>query len=154
MTQVARLRKYKWRLYADNDVEREIVDHLRASGMDVLWISEDPRLRRQTDDEFHYEKARQLRRYLLTRDQDFWDDHKHPLAASPGVLILAATALDVAKYLPILIQKLMDANNPLSEPIRLDGMKVRMASEGFAIKGIDHDTQQVSVDSFLWKELF
>jgi len=145
--------KYKWRIYADNDIEREIVDHLRGSNMDVLWISEDPRLRRQQDDRFHYQKARQLRRYLLTRDQGFWDDRKHPLAASPGVLIISSAEIDVAKFLPVVLQKLMDANNPLGEPITLASLKVRMGSESFSIKGIDQETQTATTDTYNWDDL-
>lgn len=145
--------KYKWRLYVDNDVEQEIVDHLRRSRMDVLWISEHLQLRRQQDDSFHYQKAKQLGRYLLTRDQDFWDDRKHPLAASPGVLIISSNELDVAKFLPVVLQKVIDASNPLSKPITLDGTKVRMGSEGFTIKGIDQDTQQAFTEIFKWKDL-
>jgi predicted nuclease of predicted toxin-antitoxin system len=146
--------KYKWRLYADNDIEREIIDQLRRSGMDVLWISEDPQLRRQQDDRFHYQKAKQLKRYLLTRDNDFWDDRKHSLVASPGVLIVPATETDVAKLLHIVFRKLIDDANPLGEALILDGIKVRMGSKGFVIKGVDHDTQRVTVDTLPWKELF
>ena len=61
--------KYKWRLYADNNIEREIVEHLRYSDMDVLWIAEVPDLRKQQDDTFHYQKARELGRYLLTNQR-------------------------------------------------------------------------------------
>ena len=145
--------KYKWRLYADNDVEREIVDHLRRSTMDVLWVAEDPELRRQQDDRFHYQKAKQLGRYLLTKDQDFWDDRKHPLAASPGVLIISANDIDVAKYLPVVLQKVIDSVNPLAEALTLEGIKIRMGSDSFAIKGIDHDTQKVTTTAFKWEEI-
>ncbi len=145
--------KYKWRIYADNDIEREIVDHLRGSNMDVLWISEDPKLRRQEEDRFHYQKARQLGRYLLTRDQGFWDDRKHPLAVSPGVLIISSAEMGVAKFLPVVLQKLMDANNPLGEPVTLEGIKVRMGSESFSIKYIDQETQRVTTDTFKWEDL-
>jgi hypothetical protein len=121
--------------------------------MDVLWISEDPKLKRQQDDNFHYQKAKQLHRYLLTRDQDFWDDRKHSLAASPGMLIISSVSMDVAKYLPIVLRKLVDATNPLAEPLTLEGLKVKMGSESFSIKGIDKDTQRVTTDTFKWGEL-
>ena len=145
--------RYKWRIYADNDIERDIVEHLRRSGMDVLWISEEPKLRRQQDDRFHYRKAKELGRYLLTRDQDLWDDKKHPLAASPGVLIISTGELDIAKYLPVLLRKLIQETTPLSGPIKLDGVKVRMGTEGFTLKFIDQDTQKVNRDSFNWRDL-
>ena len=41
---MAKFIKYKWRIYADNNISREIVDHLRQSDMDVLWIAEEPDL--------------------------------------------------------------------------------------------------------------
>ena len=77
----------RWRLYADNNIEKEIVDHLREEAFDVLAVAEDPQLRHR-DDEFHYQRARQLDRYLLTHDEDFWDDRTYPLRQSPGVIIL------------------------------------------------------------------
>jgi hypothetical protein len=150
---VAGYTKYKWRLYADNDIEREIVDHLRRWKMDVLWVAEDPELRRQQDDRFHYQKARQLGRYLLTRDQDFWDDVRHPLARSPGLLIVSSREMDVAKFLPVVLQKVVDSINPLGEAFTLQGIKVRMGSDSFAIKGLDHDTQKVVTDTFKWEDL-
>jgi predicted nuclease of predicted toxin-antitoxin system len=145
--------EYKWRIYADNDIERDIVEHLRRSGMDVLWISEDRQLRRQQDDRFHYQKAKVLGRYLLTKDQDFWDDKKHSLGTSPGVLIISTADLEVAKYLPVLLRKLIQDYNRFSEPMKLDGIKVRMGSEGFTLRFIDQDAQKVTIESFNWRDL-
>jgi predicted nuclease of predicted toxin-antitoxin system len=145
--------EYKWRIYADNDIERDIVEHLRRSGMDVLWITEDQQLRRQQDDRFHYQKARMLGRYLLTKDQHFWDDKKHPIATAPGVLIISTADLDVAKYLPVLLRNLIQATNPLAEAMKLDGIKVRMGTEGFTLKFIDQDAQKVTTVSFQWRDL-
>jgi hypothetical protein len=51
------MKPLKWRLYADNNIEREIVDHLRESKMDVLWVVEEAQLQREKDDTFHYRKA-------------------------------------------------------------------------------------------------
>jgi predicted nuclease of predicted toxin-antitoxin system len=145
--------KCKWRIYADNHIERDVVEHLRRSDMDVLWIAEDPELRRQQDDRFHYRKAKQLGRYLLTRDQDFWDNKKHPLAASPGVLIVSCGDVDIASYLPVLLRKVIHETNPFGEPLKLDGLKVRMDSKGFTLKLINQDTQQVAIESFSWSDL-
>src|SRR5437899_10570933 len=137
-------RKYKWRLYADNNVEKEVVDYLRASGLDVLWVAEEEELRKQQDDMFHYEKAKQLKRYLLTRDEDFWNDVQYPLHASPGVIILAAKDVDIAKNLPRLVRKLLTDYNPRTEPLFLDGVKVRLTAEGITIRYINHDTNHDS----------
>jgi predicted nuclease of predicted toxin-antitoxin system len=142
--------KYKWRIYADNDIERGIVDHLRQSGMDVLWISEDANLRRQQDDGFHYRKAKELGRYLLTRDQDFWDDSRHPLAASPGALIVSSADLDIARYLPVLLRAVMQGVDPSA---KLDGIKVKMGTEGLTFKFVDRGTQRVTTESFNWRDI-
>ena len=131
-----------------------MVDYLRASGLDVLWVAEEEELRKQQDDKFHYEKAKQLKRYLLTRDEDFWNDVQFPLHASPGVIILAAKDVDIAKDLPRLLRKLLTDYNPLTEPLFLDGVKVRLTAEGVTIKLIDHDTQQKSSDTWSWSDLY
>jgi hypothetical protein len=51
----------KWRLYADNNIEKAIVEYLRQDEFDVLAVGENLRLRHH-EDEFHYQKARQLGR--------------------------------------------------------------------------------------------
>lgn len=150
---MAKVTKYKWRLYADNNVEREVVEHLRRSDMDVLWIAEDPDLQRQQDDAFHYQKARALGRYLLTRDLDFWDDRRHSLQSSPGVIIINTDDAIAARYLPILLRKLIQDYNPLPKPLYLDGVKVRLDSSGVTVKMIDQDTQKVTTDSWSWNDL-
>lgn len=122
--------KYKWRLYADNNIAREIVEHLRESNMDVLWVAEVPELRCQRDDTFHYRKATELRRYLLTNDMDFWNDREFPVKDSPGVVVLATSDSSLVKYLPVLLRKLVRDYNPISESLYLDGIKVKLSAEG------------------------
>ncbi len=61
------------------------VDHLREEAhMDVLWVRDDPTLRREQDDGLYYQKAKELNRYLLTHDEDFWNDVNYPMQRSPG----------------------------------------------------------------------
>lgn len=150
---MAKFTKYKWRFYADNNVAREIVEHLRNSDMDVLWVAEVPQLRKQKDDNFHYQKAAQLGRYLLTGDLDFWNDQKFPLKDSPGLVLLTANDISLAKYLPVLLRKLIRDYNPLPEPLYLDGVKIRVGGEGIVIKMVDRDTQKVTVESWAWREV-
>jgi predicted nuclease of predicted toxin-antitoxin system len=145
--------KYKWRFYADNNIELEIVEHLRRSGIDVLWIAEHPELERQQDDQLHYRKAAELGRYLLTKDVDFWDDRRHPLRSSPGVVMITTGDVSVAKYLPLLLRKLVDALNPTSERLYLHGLKVKLSSEGIVLKMLDRDTQKVAIQSWTWLDL-
>src|SRR5512142_276606 len=101
------MKSYKWRLYADNNTEKEIVDQLRNSDMDVLWVAEQPELHRQTDDTLHYQKARELNRYLITHDEDFWNDRNFPLKTCPGLILLTTTDTDIGKYLVVLLRKLL-----------------------------------------------
>jgi hypothetical protein len=150
---VSKSRTYKWRFYADNNIEREIIEHLRASNVDVLWIAEVTELKQQQDDAFHYHKAAQLSRYLLTRDLDFWDDKRHPLKDSPGVVIVTTDDSDAAKYLLLLLRKLISDYNPLPEPLYIDGVKIRLDTNGITIKMVDHDTQKVSTENWVWSDL-
>lgn len=52
--------KYKWRIYADNDIEKEVVEHLKKSDMNVFWVAEDLKLKKE-EDTFHYKKAKELK---------------------------------------------------------------------------------------------
>jgi predicted nuclease of predicted toxin-antitoxin system len=150
-----RVKKYKWRIYADKNVERNVVQDLRRAGVDVLWVSEETSLSKQIDDSFHYQEARKRQRYLLTHDEDFWDDSKYPLHLSPGVIILSHTPEpDLGALLVRLLRKLLVDYNPLSEPLYLDGIKVKLSSEGITLRVLDHDTQQKAVDFWRWKDLY
>lgn len=149
-----RFTKYKWRFYTDNNVEKEVVGYLRSSGFDVLWVAEVPELQRQEDDDFHYENARKLGRYLITHDPDFWNDQKHPLRESPGLIILDTKDSSIAKYLPVLLRKLVQDYNPTSKALYLDAVKIRLSSKGIAIKMLDRDTQKVAIENWAWAELF
>jgi predicted nuclease of predicted toxin-antitoxin system len=148
------MKSYKWRLYADNNTEKEIVEHLRDAEMDVLWVAENSDLRRQTDDIFHYRKAKELKRYLVTHDADFWDDKRYPLQGCPGLVLLATNDTELGKYLVILLRKLLRDYNPLAEPLFLDGVKIRLTNEGVTIKMVDHDSQKVTNETWAWKELY
>ncbi len=146
--------KYKWRFYADSNVEKEVVDYLRSSGFDVLWVAEVAELQSQEDDVFHYKKALQLGRYLVTHDSDFWNDQKHPLRESPGLVILGAKDRSIAKYFPVLLRKLIQDYSPTSMALYLGGVKIKLSSEGIVIKMLDRDTQKVATESWVWPELF
>jgi predicted nuclease of predicted toxin-antitoxin system len=149
---MSKYRKYKWRIVADNNVEREIIDNLRQKDFDVLWVAESPDLRNR-DDDFHYQNARQVQRYLLTRDLDFWDDQKYPLKESPGVIIMTTSDMDVAKWLVLLLRKLIrEFTHP--ESIYLDGVKIRLGAEAVQFKMVDHDTQRPATSTWQWRELF
>src|SRR2546427_8424120 len=106
------MKPYKWRLYAAENIEADIVRHLRKSKMDVLSVAEDPKLRGQNA-ALHYQRARELGRYLVTHDEDFWNDRTYPLESCPGVLVLAIKDPQIAAWLVLLLRKIIHDPNPL-----------------------------------------
>ena len=78
------------RVYADANVPARLIEFMRrALGWDVLFVLEEPALRRAADVE-HFRLARQLRRTLVTLDRDYLDDRLFPPTESSGVLVLSA----------------------------------------------------------------
>ena len=149
---MAKFIKYKWRIYADNNMSRDVVEHLRISSMDVLWVAEVSALRHR-EDRFHYEKARQMGRYLLTNDIGFWNDKKYPVKDSPGVILLMTEDSSIKKYLPILLRKLVTDYNPLTEPLYLQGSKIKISGGSLTIRIINSDSNKVSTETWKLKDL-
>jgi hypothetical protein len=78
------------RVYVDANVPAGVVGFMRATlGWDVLFVLEQPDLRRARDDE-HFRLARQLRRTLVTLDRDYLADRRFPPSQTAGVLVIAA----------------------------------------------------------------
>ena len=136
--------QYKWRIYADHNVEASCVRILRANKIDVLYVNERPKLKRQRDDRrFHTREARKLGRYLLTRDEDFWFDRQIPLHESPGVILLKIPdPVDAARAVVVLRIIVRFAGKSFEGPYYLDEMKVKLSQEGIRIHYLDDDTQK------------
>jgi predicted nuclease of predicted toxin-antitoxin system len=78
------------RVYADANIPARLVTYMRQSlGWDVLFVIEDPALRRASD-VVHFKLAAQLSRTLLTLDRDYLDDQRFPPREGRGVLVLSA----------------------------------------------------------------
>jgi hypothetical protein len=78
------------RVYADANSPAGVVESMRrVLGWDVLFVIEDPALRRAADRE-HFSRALDLGRTLITLDRDFCDDRAFPPALSPGVIVCSA----------------------------------------------------------------
>jgi hypothetical protein len=78
------------RVYADANVPAGVVGFMRVTlRWDVLFVLEEPGLRRATD-LAHFRLAAQLRRTLLTLDRDYLDDRRFPPLESSGVIVLSA----------------------------------------------------------------
>jgi predicted nuclease of predicted toxin-antitoxin system len=146
--------QYKWRHYADENIERDVVGALRRAGFDVLSVAEDSALRRHKEDRFHFDKARELGRYLLTSDSDFWSDRQFPGHESPGVIVLSNQSPTTSADLVQMLRKLLTDCNVLPDPLRLDGIKIRLSDQGIDIRMVDHDSQQKTAEHWDWRDLY
>ena len=78
------------RVYVDANVPLGVVTFMRRRlAWDVLFVLEDPDLRRAPDRD-HFEHALDFGRTLVTLDFDFLDDRRFPASSSPGVIVLSA----------------------------------------------------------------
>ena len=145
-------KNYKWKMYADKNIDKNINDFLRKKNMNVLSVTENNKLTNQ-EDSFHYKKAKQLNRILLTNDRDFWNDQLFKLYESPGVIILTTADATIAQYLPLLLKKLLIVCNPFDHPIVLDGLKIKCSPEGIVLKGLTDDSQKIEDQKHRWKDL-
>lgn len=78
------------RVYVDANIPVGIVTAMRHElGWDVLFVLEDPALRRAPDRD-HFIHALDLERTLITLDRDFADDRRFPPGCSPGLIVCSA----------------------------------------------------------------
>lgn len=115
------------RVYADANVPAGLVAFMRTTlGWDVLFVMEQPDLRRARDDE-HFRLARQLRRTLVTLDRDYLDDRRFPPVACAGVLVLQAPN---ARAFESLLSRI-DAGlfRAVGAPLPLEGRKLHAHSD-------------------------
>jgi hypothetical protein len=78
------------RVYVDANVPLGAVSYMRhVLRWDVLFVLEEPDLRRATDRE-HFVRALDLARTLITQDHDFLDVRRFPPELSPGVVVCTA----------------------------------------------------------------
>jgi len=76
----------KAKFYADENIEEELIGLLKNIGWNIESYK-DYSLAGQPD-ENQFSKAQQLKRMLITKDPDFWDNKKFPIYKHPGVIIL------------------------------------------------------------------
>jgi predicted nuclease of predicted toxin-antitoxin system len=76
----------KLKLYADANIPRPIIKELVSAGLSVRSAFESGSA--SHSDEDIYQQAGRLHRVLLTMDRDFWDDRKHSLPKSLGVIFV------------------------------------------------------------------
>ncbi|MGC4083607.1 MAG: DUF5615 family PIN-like protein [Vicinamibacterales bacterium] len=114
------------RVYADANVPARFVAHMRETlGWDVLFVMEEPQLRRASDLR-HFRLASQLRRTLITLDNDYLDDRRFPPAEGSGVLVISAP--DDRQFIGLLsriARLLFDAPEQPRRGLPLDGRKLQ-----------------------------
>ncbi|MBI3743776.1 MAG: hypothetical protein HY261_05740 [Chloroflexi bacterium] len=71
---------------ADLSVPYQLVEAFRATGAPVRDSRKDGVTERST--EYVYAWVRQWRGVLLSLDRRYWNDDRHPLTTSPGILLL------------------------------------------------------------------
>jgi predicted nuclease of predicted toxin-antitoxin system len=89
----------KW--LADENIQRFLVDHLRASGEDTLTVTE---LDLSAADPAVVEHAQAHGRLLLTADKDFGDLVVRQRRAIPGVVLLRLHGMPLLERAAILVQ--------------------------------------------------
>ena len=117
-------------LLLDENLEAEFVAELRAVDYLKVTVSQ-PGI----PDEAVWAEARKTKHVIVTADEDFWDDHRFPLAQSPGVIIVAGQNAEQK------IESLATAFGiwPIRETWRLapnfmDGLKLKASSTGVSGK--------------------
>lgn len=126
----------KLKLYADANIPKPVIDELRAAGLVVDSVTE-AGLGSHPDKNI-LQRAKKLNRVILTMDRDFWDDKKHPLQKSPGIIFIdvAPDQLDKA------IEGLAKFYALFARAYPLDWWhetKARITVNSFVIKGLSDE---------------
>jgi hypothetical protein len=117
------------RIYADANVPAGLVAEMRTRfGWDVLFVLEDPALRRASD-LHHYRLAQQLRRTLITLDRDYLDDRRFPPAEGAGVLVIQAPDERQLAQLLGRVNRRLFAPGPDAQALPLQGRKLQIHTD-------------------------
>jgi hypothetical protein len=143
--QIASLRGSKRaRLYADEDIEEEVVAAFREQGVNIRSARELGH--RGKPDEFHASLSKRQHRFLLTKNsRDFLDDRKFPHRNLHGVIVLEGDlgprSTDYGVAAAIVIRYIV----PYGEVFV--GSKIRAGNRNLVITGPD-ETGRIRVDRF------
>ena len=96
------------KLYADEGVDRQVVDALRAAGFDVAYAAEtDPAI----PDDAVLERATAEMRLLLTNDKDFGELIYRLGKANHGVMLLRLAGLSADSKARVVVEALSTHSN-------------------------------------------
>ncbi len=79
--------KSRCRIYADEDVPLEFIEHLRDKHNLNVRSAVEINLNGK-EDKFQFEKAKSLKSFLLTKDKGFLDNIKYPFFKMVGIIII------------------------------------------------------------------
>ena len=118
------------RIYADANVPAGLVAYMRTRlDWDVLFVIEEDSLRRARDIE-HFRLAMQLRRTLVTLDQDFLDDDRFPPAVCGGIIVLSAPhEAQFQRLLQLVDRVLFPKPSDMGDPLPLAGRKLHVHAD-------------------------
>jgi predicted nuclease of predicted toxin-antitoxin system len=106
------------RVYADANLPWGAVTFMRQTlHWDVLFVLEDPGLRRASDLQ-HFHRALEFGRTLITLDHDFFDARRFPPSSSPGVVVCTAPDERALKRLLTQLDDTLRADRSVDLPFR------------------------------------
>jgi Domain of unknown function (DUF5615) len=144
------------KLYADEDIEDEIVHALRSVGVNIKGARE-LRGHRGKPDEFHAAYAFRERRFLITKNgKHFMDDRRMPLNRTHGVIVLEGNLGSTDAYIESL-QTLFHVIVPYGELYQRS--KISLSRRELTIRYLDHRGQRRSDrfkisrgDVYVWED--
>jgi len=127
----------KVRLYADEDIEAEVVEMIRDRGVNIASVHE--RKAHGKPDETHLATARREHRLLLTKDKDFLDDVRFPLRwEGTGIIYLHGSFKAERQYLNT-IANLLNYIIPYSQIYQ--GAKIQISEKSMTFRYVDYKGQ-------------
>lgn len=123
------------KLYADEDIEDEIVEILRSDGINIKGARELPGHRGKPDS-FHADFAFKEERFLVTRNgKDYWDDRAVPMNQLHGIIVIDADPRDTIAYMTAIVS--LAAFVPYAD--FHVGSKMKISPTGVTKKSLDED---------------
>lgn len=134
----------KLKLFADANIPKPLVDELRAAGL-VISSATEIGVATHPDDNI-LQIAKKAGEIILTMDYDFWDDRKHPMQKSPGIIFIDIAPDQISKA----IDGLARFYALFAQAYPLDWWhetKAQVSENGFVIKTITWEGN-ISEDEF------
>lgn len=137
--------KRKPRIYADMDVPKYLIDYARDKlKWDIFCVRENDELMEQHD-YYHFERAKQLKRILLSFDDAFLNNRRFKLLETDGIIVFSNPGKSQLDSLIILIR----VNELLIDLLRRDsramkGIKIKVTTTGFTLKTLSESSQKIS----------